>query len=339
MVNIPTDPASRAQGPHPHRVVVVVQSGMVALDLAIPLQVFGRWPAYLYEALGATDSPYALSIACADPAGLGEDLLVPRTTASLDAVAGADTVIVPGVHDPDASVDHDVADALRTAHANGARLLSICTGAFALAAAGVLDGRRATTHWYWARELQRRHPAVRVIESELYVEDTGVLTSAGVLAGADLCLHVLRSDLGQAAANRMARFLVSPPHRAGGQAQYIEAVPPPDRDDEVGGLMTWILDHLDEPLDLATISRQSHMSDRTLRRRFRATTGSSVTAWVTCQRVARARELLEGTQLSVEQIAHRCGFGSSEALRRNFVAATKVSPAQYRRTFAARGAG
>jgi transcriptional regulator GlxA family with amidase domain len=211
-------------------------------------------------------------------------------------------------------------------------MVSICTGTFALAAAGILDGRNATTHWRWAGLLRDRHPSVKVREAELYVEDTGVFTSAGVLAGTDLCLHLLRLDHGQAAANTMARFLVSPPHREGGQAQFIEHIPP-DGDSEITDVITWILEHLDEPLTLESVSQHSHMSTRTLRRRFRAVTGTSVMNWVAMQRVARARELLETTRLGIDDIAHRCGFGSAESLRIHFTSMTRTSPSSYRRTF------
>jgi transcriptional regulator GlxA family with amidase domain len=320
MDNNPKDPA---------KVAVVVQPGYVLLDVTVPQQVFGHWPDYV-TACWPGGAPYELTLVSAVPA---EDSLVPREVEPLDRLDTADTVIVAGVQDPTEPPDAELVERLRDAYDRGSRMVSICTGTFALAAAGILDGRSATTHWHWARLLRDRHPSVTVREAELYVEDTGVFTSAGVLAGTDLCLHLLRLDHGQAAANTMARFLVSPPHREGGQAQFIEHIPP-DGDSEITDVITWILEHLDEPLTLESVSQHSHMSTRTLRRRFRAVTGTSVMNWVAMQRVARARELLETTRLGIDDIAHRCGFGSAESLRIHFTAMTRTSPSSYRRTFA-----
>ncbi|GGU49664.1 GlxA family transcriptional regulator [Streptomyces lavendofoliae] len=320
MDNVPKDPA---------KVAVVVQPGFVLLDVAVPQQVFGRWPDHL-AAGRSGGSPYESVLV--GPASAGGPLL-PMGVEPLDRLDEAGTVIVTGVEEPAVPPDPELVERLRDAYDRGSRMVSICTGAFALAAAGILDGRSATTHWYWAGLLRDRHPLVTVREAELYVEDTGVFTSAGVLAGTDLCLHLLRLDHGQAVANAMARFLVSPPHREGGQAQFIESVPRPDTEG-ISGVITWILEHLDEPLTLESVSRHSHMSTRTLRRRFRAATGTSVMTWVAAQRVARARVLLETTRLGIDDIAHRCGFGSSESLRVHFTALTRTSPSRYRRTFA-----
>ncbi|MFE5333409.1 GlxA family transcriptional regulator [Embleya sp. NPDC056575] len=313
----------------PANVAVVVQQGYAPLDIAVPQQVFGHWPDYV-TASWPGGTPYELTLVSPVPA---EGSLVPREVEPLDRLDAAHTVIVAGVADPTEPPDPELVERLRDAYDRGGRMVSICTGAFALAAAGILDGRSATTHWYWAGLLRERHPSVTVREAELYVEDTGVFTSAGILAGTDLCLHLLRLDHGQAAANTMARFLVSPPHREGGQAQFIEHVPPTG-DSEITDVITWILAHLDQPLTLESVGRQSHMSTRTLRRRFRAVTGTSVMNWVAVQRVSRARELLETTRLGVDEIAHRCGFGSAESLRIHFTAMTRTSPSRYRRTFA-----
>ncbi|MGW1787136.1 GlxA family transcriptional regulator [Streptomyces sp. NPDC002143] len=312
------------------KVALVVQSDFVPLDVAVPQQVFGYWPAYT-AALWPGGAPYELTLVSPVSA---ESSLVPREVEPLDRLETADTVIVAGVQDPTAPPDAELVERLRDAHGRGSRMVSICTGAFALAEAGILDGRSATTHWYWAGLLRDRYPSVAVREAELYVEDAGVFTSAGVLAGTDLCLHLVRLDHGQAAANTMARYLVSPPHRDGGQAQYIEHNAP-SGDSEITGVITWILENLEEPLTLESVSQHSHMSTRTLRRRFRAVTGTSVMNWVAVQRVARARELLETTRLGVDDIAHRCGFGSAESLRIHFTALTRTSPSRYRRTFAA----
>lgn len=311
------------------KVAVVVQPGFVPLDVAVPQQVFGRWPDHL-AASRPGGAPYELTLV--SPAS-AQGPLVPREAEPLDRLDTADTVIVAGVEDPTAPPDTELVERLRDAYDRGSRMVSICTGAFALAAAGILDGRSATTHWHWAGRLRDRYPSVTVREAELYVEDTGVFTSAGVLAGTDLCLHLLRLDHGQATANAMARLLVSPPHREGGQAQFIDSVPP-GGDSDITAVITWILQHLDEPLTLESVGRHSHMSTRTLRRQFRAATGTSVMNWVAGQRVARARVLLETTRLGVDDIAHRCGFGSAESLRVHFTALTLTSPSRYRRTFA-----
>ncbi|MFE2105935.1 GlxA family transcriptional regulator [Kitasatospora sp. NPDC059463] len=313
----------------PAKIAIVVQQGYAPLDIAVPQQVFGHWPHYV-TASWPGGVPYELSLVSPVPA---QNALVPRDVEPLDRLDTAHTVIVAGVEDPTEPPHPELVERLADAYRRGSRMVSICNGAFALAAAGILDGRNATTHWHWAGLLRERHPSVKVREAELYVEDTGVFTSAGILAGTDLCLHLLRLDHGQAAANTMARFLVSPPHREGGQAQFIEHLPPAG-DSEITNVITWILGHLDEPLTLESISRHSHMSTRTLRRKFRTATGTSVMNWIAVQRVARARELLETTALGIDDIAHRCGFGSAESLRVHFTAMTRTSPSRYRRTFA-----
>ncbi|WP_242438492.1 GlxA family transcriptional regulator [Streptomyces sp. CB00455] len=318
-----------SKDPAKAKVTVVVQPGFVPLDVAIPQQVFGRWPDQLATSTPC-GTPYQLTLA--GPPST-EGALVPQGIEPLDRLDCADTVIVAGVEDPTAPPDAELVERLRDAYDRGSRMVSICTGAFALAAAGILDGRNVTTHWHWAKLLGDRYPSVTIREAELYVEDTGVFTSAGILAGADLCLHLLRLDHGQATANAMARFLVSPPHREGGQAQFIEPLPEGGRS-EISAVITWILAHLDEPLSLETISRHHHMSTRTLRRRFLTATGTSVMNWIAAQRVSRARVLLETTRLGVDDIAHRCGFGSAESLRVHFTALTRTSPSRYRRTFA-----
>lgn len=313
-----------------HRVAVLALPGVVPLDLAIPLQAFGPWPTILHDAIGFVP-PYRVDLVGADDMSVG-DWLRAAATASVEQIAAADTVVVPGVMDPTLPVPVDVVDAVREAGRRGARMLSICTGAFVLAEAGLLDGRRATTHWQWAAELRARHPRVEVAERELFVEEGDVITSAGVLAGADLCLHVVRRDLGQHVANALARFLVSPPQREGGQAQY--TTEPPVRQEELARVTDWILEHLGESLSVERIAEHAHLSVRTLSRRFRATLGVPVMEWVIRQRVARARELLETTDRSVTEIAFACGFGSPESLRVHFAEHTLTSPSRYRATFA-----
>ena len=271
-----------------------------------------------------TDSDYALRVAH------GPELL-----------AEADTVIVPATHQPDETESEDslpgaVAAALEHIRP-GTRIASVCTGAFVLAAAGLLDGRRATTHWMSAGQLGRLYPAVKVDPNVLYTEDGNVLTSAGEAAGIDLCLHMIRCDYGSAVANAVARRAVVPPHRDGGQAQFIRQPVPREADLTTAPARAWALDHLDERLPLRALARRASMSVRTFTRRFRDETGESPAQWLTRQRVERARQLLEDTDLSVDRIAAEAGFGSAASLRQHLHACLGVSPSAYRGTF--RGPG
>jgi transcriptional regulator GlxA family with amidase domain len=258
---------------------------------------------------------------------------------SLADVAAADTVIVPAWADPVADPPGDLLDALREAHRRGARIASICSGAFVLAAAGLLDGRRATTHWRHAEALAARYPQVQVDAGVLYTEDGNVLTSAGTAAGIDLCLHLVRADHGARAAAEVARRLVVPPHRDGGQAQYIRSpMPAPGASDAdaISRVMAWALEHLDRPLTVAELARQAAMSPRTFARAFSATAGTTPMQWLTRRRIAAAQELLETTDLPVERIAARVGFGSAVTLRARFAQVAGLPPSRYRRAFAGR---
>ena len=230
---------------------------------------------------------------------------------------------------------HEALEALAAAHARGARVMSICTGAFALAHAGLLDGRRATTHWGYCGRLAEEFPEVDVDPDVLYVDDGDVLTSAGLAAGMDLCLHVVRGDFGADAATAVARWNVVAPHRDGGQAQFIAAPVPVDAGDSLAPTRAWALEHLDEPLDVELLARHAHMSPRTFARRFVAETGESPKRWLTAQRIHHARRLLETTDLPIETVATRSGFGSAAALRTHFHRATSTRPTTYRRTFRA----
>jgi transcriptional regulator GlxA family with amidase domain len=212
-------------------------------------------------------------------------------------------------------------------------MVSICTGAFALAAAGLLDGRPATTHWQRAADLRARHPRVRVLPNRLYVDDGDILTSAGVTAGIDLCLHLIRTDEGAAAANTRARELVAPPRRAGGQAQYIERLRPEASGDELGALREWMLGDLARPLDVDTLAARVHLSRRTFLRRFREETGTSPMAWLTSARLDRARELLETTDVPVEHLGRHTGLGSAATVRAAFHRYLGTSPRDYRALF------
>jgi AraC family transcriptional regulator, transcriptional activator FtrA len=241
---------------------------------------------------------------------------------------------VPSVADVTADQSAEVVAALRLAHRRGSRMVSICSGAFALAAAGLLDGRRATTHWRYADTLQRRYPAVDVDPTPLYVDDGDVLTSAGCAAGLDLCLHLVRRDHGASVANAIARRLVVQPHRAGGQAQYIEAPMPADADDtRVADSMTWALTRLAEPITVRILADRAHMSPRTYLRHFSRTTGTSPIRWLIVQRVQASLPLLETTDLPIEEVAATVGFERAVTYRHHFSQAMRTSPSAYRRTF------
>jgi transcriptional regulator GlxA family with amidase domain len=243
-------------------------------------------------------------------------------------------VIVPASAHDDEQPTPELIDALQRAHRRGARMMSVCSGAFTLAAAGLLDGRRATTHWMHADELARRYPSIDVDPKVLYVDEGDVLTSAGTAAGIDLCLHVVRQDLGADVANAVARRMVVPPHRDGGQAQFVDQ--PVARcadEDPLSGVLGWMLEHLDEPLTVEDLARRSTMSPRTFARRFRAVTGTTPLQWLLSQRVLLAQRLLETSDDPVELIATRCGFGTAAGLRQHFQRSTGTSPMAYRRTF------
>ncbi|MFD3996309.1 helix-turn-helix domain-containing protein [Streptomyces sp. NPDC058548] len=260
-----------------------------------------------------------------------------RTDHGLDGLVGADTVIVPSV--PDAVVEDgeevpaELVEALRAAAASGARMVSLCTGAFALAAAGLLDGRRATAHWQHSAQLAARHPEVIVDDSVLYTDEGSVLTSAGATAALDLCLHLVRTDLGATVAGQLARRLVVPAHRPGGQAQFIEAPLPPSDDDSLGPVLQWATEHLSEPLTVEELARRARMSPRTFHRRVREEYGTTPLQWLLQQRVARAQTLLESTDLPVELVGDHSGLGSAANLRRHFTRAVGVSPSGYRQSF------
>ena len=252
----------------------------------------------------------------------------------LDAILTAGLVIIPNWRDPAEPPPGPLLGALRAAHAGGARMAGLCSGAFVLAAAGLLDGRPATTHWALAGQLAQMYPKVAVRPDQLYVDDGDVLTAGGGAAGMDLGLHLLREHCGAAVANRLARYMVVPPHRPGGQAQYIESpLPAPDDSDPVGETMNWTLGHLDQPLPVARLARQARMSRRNFDRRFRELTGAAPLTWLTHQRVLRAQQLLESARLPVEEVARRCGFSSAAALRQHFKRLTGTAPAAYRTTF------
>lgn len=252
----------------------------------------------------------------------------------LAAIEAADLVIVPNWRFATQTPPKPVLESIRVAHARGARVAGLCSGAFVLAAAGLLDDRPATTHWAMAGLLAERYPKVRVQDSVLFVDDGDVLTAGGGAAGMDLGLHLLRVLRGAEVANRLARNMVVPPHRPGGQAQYIESpVPEPDLADPVGETMSWALTRLDQLLPVDALARRANMSRRNFDRRFRELTGATPANWLTHQRVIRAQRLLESTALPVDAVARQCGFSSGAALRPHFRRLVGVVPAEYRETF------
>jgi transcriptional regulator GlxA family with amidase domain len=320
---------------HPgrHRVAVFALDGVIPFELGIPLRIFGG-------ATGAEDGQrcYEVVTCSLAPGNVRTDadfpIVVPHGVAALEQ---ADTVVVPASHELGPVYERgELTPELAAAFAAirpGARVVSICTGSYLLAAAGLLDGRPATTHWQHAEHFQRLFPRVRVDPDVLYVDDGDVLTSAGVASGVDLCLHIVRRDFGAAVANAVARSTVVPPHRDGGQAQYVRRPLPEPQTASTGRARAWALGRLDQPLTLRELAEQESMSVRTFTRRFREEVGISAGRWLVQQRVELARQLLESTDLSVDQIAGRAGFGSGASLRQHLQVALGVSPTAYRRTF------
>ncbi|WP_367322371.1 GlxA family transcriptional regulator [Streptomyces sp. HUAS ZL42] len=321
----------------PHRVVVLALDGLLPFELGIPHRIFGRPKdargRHLYEVVTCSVRPPG-------PVETDADFAI-HVQHGPEALATADTVIVPASYELGPLFDEGVlTDELAAALAHirpGTRLASICTGVYVLAAAGRLDGRPATTHWADAEHFQRLFPQIKVDADVLFIDDGDVLTSAGVAAGIDLCLHIVRRDHGTAVANEVARRTVVPPHRDGGQAQYIQRPVPDPQQSTTTAARVWALGRLDEPIQLRDMAAQEAMSVRTFTRRFREETGISPGQWLTQQRVERARHLLESTELSVDQVARDAGFGTAQSMRQHLQAALGVTPTAYRRTFRAGG--
>ncbi|MGH1348391.1 MAG: GlxA family transcriptional regulator [Nannocystales bacterium] len=300
-------------------VAVLAFDGVVLGDLAVPCEVFSR-------------AGYEVRVCGAQPRATSRHLSL-SPPFRLASVARAHTLIVPGVADIDAPVSSAVLRAVERAAARGTRIASICTGAFVLAAAGLLDGRRATTHWLAADALAQRCPRTAVDPAVLYVEDGRVCTSAGGAAAFDLCLHLVRSDLGAEHAARVARGCVMPLERAGGQAQFIEHPGPVADDTSLAPVLEWIETHLDADLSLPTLARRACLSERTLSRRFRQQMGCPPAKWISRARVHRAQRLLETTSMPIEHVAEASGFGSATAMRSCFRRLVRTSPQAHRRAF------
>jgi AraC family transcriptional activator FtrA len=311
-----------------HRVASILIDGMSALEPAVSAEVFGTERDWL----GVTWYQHTFCTEVPGPVHLvgGMDLAV---DAGLNALRRADTIILPGWCSAE-PLSPALAGALQRAHRRGARLVSFCTGAYALAGAGLLGGRRATTHWAHAERFAARFPDVCVDPDVLFVDEDQILTSAGAAASMDLALYLVRCDFGAEVANLLARDLVVPPHRDGGQAQFIESPVPACADgDELSETLAWAAAHLGEELSLETLSARSTMSPRTFSRRFRAATGTTPLRWVTTQRITLAQRLLESTDLSVDLVAERSGLGTAASLRLHFQRQLRTSPQAYRRTF------
>ena len=316
-----------------HRVAVLVRDGVLPMEAGIVHRIFGQ----ARSAAPAGEPLYQVVTCTPRPGEVRTDADFTINVAhGPEALAEADTVVVPASDADYEPAGGPLSGPLAEAFARirpGARIASICTGSFVLAAAGLLDGRRATTHWRSAQRLAELYPEVDVDPGVLFTDESGVLTAAGVASGLDLCLHMVRSDHGAAVANEVARGTVVPPHRDGGQAQYIRHPVPADRPSSLEPVRSWALSRLDRPIALADLAECASTSVRTLTRRFRAETGLSPSRWLLLRRLDLARELLESTDLPVERIAARTGLGTAASLRAHFHTELGVSPTAYRRTF------
>jgi AraC family transcriptional activator FtrA len=335
--DIPANPFSlmgsgstdRRSRPGSRDVAVVVYDGFDLFELGVACEVFGD------DSWVAPDDPWYRLFVCGDQsvpvtADGGLQILVPH---GLEKLSSVDTVIVTPTYRPEA-VSQSVLEALRSAHAHGSRIVSLCSGAFVLAEAGLLDGRRAATHWTECDELARRYPKVHVDSGVLFVDEGDILTSAGSAAGIDLCLHVVRRDFGSEVATQLARQLVVPPQRDGGQAQFI-ATPLPvlDSSNLFADTIAWVQEHLDEPVTVEDLAARSAMSPRTFARRFVAATGTTPYQWLLRQRIQHAQRLLEVSELSIEAVAQKSGFCTAANLRKHFSRIVHTSPQGYRHSF------
>jgi AraC family transcriptional regulator, transcriptional activator FtrA len=310
------------------KVAVIVMDGVAAFELGVLCEVFGTdrradgFPGYRFDLSSPDGKPVAVKSG-----------FTITPTADLEPVDDADLVAVPA-HADGVPIPEDVLDALRRADARGAHVMSVCSGAFVLGEAGLLDGRECTTHWKFADELERRFPRAKVRCNSLYVQDGNLLTSAGTAAGIDASLHLVRQEHGSEIATKLARRMVVPPHRDGGQAQYVEAPIPRTPDaPTLEPVLSWLMANLDRTVSVDDLAARAHMAPRTFARRFRAETGTTPHDWVTAQRVLLARRLLEQTDLGVDAVATRSGFGDAATLRHHFGKRVGATPHTYRSTF------
>lgn len=313
----------------PLQVCIVAFEGVSLFHLSVPAMVLGG----AHEHAGGPR--YEISYCAAQPGTVRCDQgLTVEVPDGMVPMTRADIVIVPAWSDPEVSAPAQLVDGLRQAHARGALIVGLCLGVFVLGDAGLLDGRQATTHWAAREVFARRFPASHFRPDVLYVEDDNVITSAGTVAAIDCCLHLLRQRHGADVANRIARLLVTPPHRQGGQAQYIEQpVPQLPSESRLPEVLAWARGHLQDALSLDALAGVAHMSRRTFTRRFREATGTTFIKWLNAERVARAQQLLETTGMPIECVASQVGFGTTLSLRQQFAAQLGTTPSDYRRTF------
>lgn len=310
-------------------IAVVAFDGISPFHLSVPCLIFGEYcegrgiPGFKIQVCGVDDGTLRTSVGFDIAAQYG-----------LEMLRRADIVIVPSWYDDCRPAPHGLLDALRRAHRRGAHIVGLCLGTFVVAEAGLLDGKTATTHWRFAQTLAERYPNVKVDRDVLYVDEGDVLTSAGVAAGLDCCLHLLRQMHGAEAANNVARRLVIAPHRQGGQAQFIEQpLPVSNSDDRLSKVLEWAVRHLDQPHSIDSLAKRAAMSRRSFTRHFKQTTGTTVLQWLLNQRLARAQRMLETSDQTIEVIAQEAGFGSALSLRQHFRVAFNTSPSEYRRQF------
>jgi transcriptional regulator GlxA family with amidase domain len=320
---------------HPLKIAVIAFDGIIPFHLSVPCLVFGG------NARDPAVSAFDVVVCAADPTPLRTTAgFTIDTTADLRGLEGADLVIMPSWHDDCRPAPTALLDALRRAHRGGARVVGLCIGAFPLAQAGLLDGKTATTHWECVRTLAEHHPRVKVDPDVLYVDEGDVLTSAGVAAGIDCCLHLLRQIAGAAVANRRARRLLVAPHRQGGQAQFIERpLPVSPSDGRLSQVLAWVAAHLEQAHTIESLATRAAMSRRNFTRHFRQATGTSFKQWILSQRLAHAQRLLESSDASIEIVAQETGFGAGLSLRQHFQAGFRISPSAYRKQFRANAAG
>ena len=314
-----------------HQVAVLALHDFVPFDLGIPCEVFGR------VSVPSGAQAYHVRV-CAQTRTIRSRAFDMRVSHGLDALAHADTIVIPGIEDTTAPVPEPVLAALRSAWDRGARLASICSGAFVLAASGLLDGKRATTHWIGTASLASSYPKIIVEPDVLFVDEGRIITSAGASAGLDMCLHLIRRDHGQAVAARAARLAVAPLSRDGGQAQFIRHEAPQSTE-SLAPLLEWMSANLNKAMDVVSLARRARTSPRTFARRFREQTGTTPLQWLLTARVRRAQELLETSRRPIDDIALRCGFDSAVTFRARFRKLVGLNPSAFRQRFAASHGG